>query len=250
MSAEAIARTDYPGFRIISDSTRNNPLNRWLLNHGDVLPAPGRQQDHAVHRYRRVLCNDKKKAVGWLPYPNTFDPEKPCAATQKATHTKNLLYGSFTGNDDEGSVAGNFSNKFPGAQAGDSSATKNVRSMVTGEVLVTTDTARGIGQGYNAIWFGSGLTHMAANGSTIYTIDDETFKPSQYLKTGLSSTGSKSTPTLKADVFGDWREEVLLYKGNSIAIVTSLAPTEYGIRTLMHDPMYRNGVANQNISYN
>jgi hypothetical protein len=42
---------------------------------------------------------------------------------------------------------------------------------------------------------------------------------------------------------------VLRASGNRLAIVTSLAPTEYGIRTLMHDPMYRNGVANKNTGY-
>ena len=68
---------------------------------------------------------------------------------------------------------------------------------------------------------------MAANGANINDIDDETFASTSYLKTGLTSTGNKSTPTLKADFWGDWREEVLLYKGgNQIAIVTSLAPTD------------------------
>ena len=115
-----------------------------------------------------------------------------------------------------------------------------------------TNTPRGIGQGENAVWFGSGLTHMAVNNANIHDIDDETFAVSNYLQTGLRSTGSKSTPTLKADVYGDWREELLYYNSSNtqIAIVSTLAPTEYGIRTLMHDPMYRNGVANQNISYN
>jgi hypothetical protein len=35
---------------------------------------------------------------------------------------------------------------------------------------------------------------------------------------------------------------VLRASDNRLAIVSTLAPTEYGIRTLMHDPMYRNGV--------
>ena len=93
---------------------------------------------------------------------------------------------------------------------------------------------------------------MAVNGANIHDIDDETFAISDYLNTGLRSTGNKSTPTLKADMFGDWREEIILTNSSSssLAIVTSLAPTEYGIRTLMHDPMYRNGVANQNSGYN
>ena len=122
--------------------------------------------------------------------------------------------------------------------------------MVTGEVLTTTNTARGIAQGQNAIWFGGGLTHMAVNGATVNTLNDLTFAPTSYLATGLTSTGNKSTPTLKADMFGDWREELILRaSGNRLGIVTSLAPTEYGIRTLMHDPMYRNGVANKNTGY-
>ena len=122
--------------------------------------------------------------------------------------------------------------------------------MVTGEVLTATDTPRGIAQGQNAIWFGGGLTHLAVNGATINTIDDLTFAAFPYLATGLTSTGNKSTPTLKADLFGDWREELVLRASqNRLAVVTTLAPTAYGIRTLMHDPMYRNGVANKNNGY-
>jgi len=155
----------------------------------------------------------------------------------------------YAGSDDEGSVAGNYSNRWPGAQAGSVSATREVRSLVTGEVLTTTGTARGIAQGQNAIWFGGGLTHMGVNGATINRIDDQTFAASSYLATGMTSTGNKSTPTLKADVFGDWREELILRAGDRLGIVTTLAPTEYGIRTLMHDPMYRNGVANKNNGY-
>lgn len=248
------------GYEIISEETRNNPLNHWgALNHGDrsaLLPVDKTNKIMQFTGIEEYIWDDKNtgKQLGWLPGPHTFDPNKGLRMGDNGEliYENACLYGSFTGNDDEGSVAGNFSNKFPGAQAGDSSATKNVRSMVTGEVLAVTNTPRGIGQGENAVWFGSGLTHMAVNKSNIHDIDDETFAVSNYLQTGLRSTGSKSTPTLKADVYGDWREELLYYDSSNtqIAIVSTLAPTEYGIRTLMHDPMYRNGVANQNISYN
>jgi hypothetical protein len=168
----------------------------------------------------------------------------------EVVYENSLLYGVYAGSDDEGSVAGNFSNRWPGAQAGSAGATTEVRSMVTGEVLTTTGISRGIAQGQNAIWFGGGLTHMAVNGATISSVDDLTFATTPYLATGLTSTGNKSTPTLKADLFGDWREELVLRASdNRLAIVTTLAPSEYGIRTLMHDPMYRNGVANKNNGY-
>ncbi|HYO20721.1 MAG TPA: hypothetical protein VES02_18860, partial [Dermatophilaceae bacterium] len=121
------------------------------------------------------------------------------------------------------------------------------RSMVTGELL---NGSHNVSSGQNAVWFGGGLTAMAASNSTINTVDDLTFATSPYLATGLTSTGNKSTPTLKADLLGDWREELVLRaSGNRLAIVTTLSPTEYGIRTLMHDPMYRLGVANKNTGY-
>jgi hypothetical protein len=119
--------------------------------------------------------------------------------------------------------------------------------MLTGELL---NGSSNLGSGNNAIWFGGGLTAMSVNGATIASVNDLTFATTSYLATGLTSTGNKGTPTLKADMFGDWREEILLRAGgNRLAIVTTLAPTEYGIRTLMHDPMYRLGVANKNNGY-
>ena len=45
-------------------------------------------------------------------------------------------------------------------------------------------------------------------------------------------------------------ELILTDEQNNIVIVRTLAPTEYGIRCLMHDPWYRNSAANQNICYN
>ena len=71
------------------------------------------------------------------------------------------------------------------------------------------------------------------------------------LNRGADFHRQQKDPTLKADLFGDWREEPILTDGeNHIVIVRTLAPTEYGIRCLMHDPWHRNSAANQNICYN
>ncbi|WP_307042090.1 rhamnogalacturonan lyase family protein [Agromyces ramosus] len=248
-----------PGvFQFATDEVRNNPLNVWApLRHGDrsaLLPV---DKDDSIREWSGMeehLLDDLHTGVhhGWIPGPAGYDPMKGKRLDEEGeVITENsLIYGVYAASDDEGSVAGNFSNRWPGAQGGSAGATMEVRSMVTGEILTTTASPRGIAQGQNAIWFGGGLTHMGVNGATINTIDDLTFAPSSYLATGLTSTGNKSTPTLKADLFGDWREELVLRaSGNRLGIVTTLAPTEYGIRTLMHDPMYRNGVANKNTGY-
>ncbi|MEJ5995696.1 rhamnogalacturonan lyase [Pedobacter sp. Du54] len=68
----------------------------------------------------------------------------------------------------------------------------------------------------------------------------------------LSNNGTKSTPALSADLFGDWREEVIFrsYDGKSLRIYTTTIPTQHRTYTLMHDPQYRLSIAWQNIGYN
>ena len=67
-----------------------------------------------------------------------------------------------------------------------------------------------------------------------------------------SNNGSKSTPSLSADLFGDWREEVIFRTtdNKNLRIYTTVIPTNHRIRTLMHDPQYRNAIASQNVAYN
>ncbi len=73
------------------------------------------------------------------------------------------------------------------------------------------------------------------------------------LANGCSSNNdTKANPCLQADLFGDWREEVIwrTEDNNNLRIYTTTDLTEYRIKTLMHDPVYRLGIAWQNDSYN
>ncbi|MDI1460842.1 carbohydrate-binding protein [Catellatospora sp. KI3] len=67
-----------------------------------------------------------------------------------------------------------------------------------------------------------------------------------------SVNGTKSTPSLSGDLFGDWREEVILPRDDNAAlrIYATPTPTTTRIYTLMHDPQYRVAVAWQNTAYN
>lgn len=67
-----------------------------------------------------------------------------------------------------------------------------------------------------------------------------------------SNNGTKANPTLSADLFGDWREEVIWRSTDNkeLRIFTTTIPTTYRFSTLMHDPVYRLGIAWQNIAYN
>ena len=74
----------------------------------------------------------------------------------------------------------------------------------------------------------------------------------------LTATGAKSnnstkgTPAIQADLLGDWREELAWPSSDSteLRIYTTTAGTDVRLRTLMHDPVYRQSVARENIAYN
>ena len=68
----------------------------------------------------------------------------------------------------------------------------------------------------------------------------------------MSNNGSKATPALSADIFGDWREEVIwrTVDNKELRIYTTTIPTKYRFYTFMHDPQYRLSIAWQNVGYN
>jgi rhamnogalacturonan endolyase len=67
-----------------------------------------------------------------------------------------------------------------------------------------------------------------------------------------SNNGTKSVPSLTADLFGDWREEVIWRQADNKAlrIYTTTTLTKRRIYTLMHDPTYRAQVSFEQSAYN
>ncbi|GAA4932415.1 rhamnogalacturonan lyase [Streptomyces coeruleoprunus] len=67
-----------------------------------------------------------------------------------------------------------------------------------------------------------------------------------------SGNWTKGNPALSADLLGDWREEMIWRNADSTALrlYTTPHPTDFRLPTLMHDPVYRLGVAWQNTGYN
>ncbi|WP_231686983.1 family 16 glycoside hydrolase [Bacillus sp. JCM 19034] len=67
-----------------------------------------------------------------------------------------------------------------------------------------------------------------------------------------SNNWTKGNPALQADLFGDWREEVIWPSEDDteLRIYTTTDVTEHRIYTLMHDPQYRTAIAWQNVAYN
>jgi rhamnogalacturonan endolyase len=67
-----------------------------------------------------------------------------------------------------------------------------------------------------------------------------------------SNNGTKATPSLSGDLFGDWREEVVwpTTDNTALRIFSTTIPTTRRLVTLMHDPQYRVAIAWQNTAYN
>ncbi|HQU82023.1 MAG TPA: carboxypeptidase regulatory-like domain-containing protein [Pyrinomonadaceae bacterium] len=118
-------------------------------------------------------------------------------------------------------------------------------------VLITT--SRPSQMNFMSWWDGDLLREILDN-TTISKWDWNTNTSSPLLApTGVSSNNStKATPSLSADILGDWREEVIWRTSDNTAlrIYTTTIPTTNKIYTLMHDHQYRAAIAWQNTGYN
>ncbi|HEY9107946.1 MAG TPA: rhamnogalacturonan lyase [Roseateles sp.] len=110
---------------------------------------------------------------------------------------------------------------------------------------------------YNfAIWWDGDLLRESLDHVSIDKWNPATFKFENLLNGkafgAASNNGTKGNPVLSADLFGDWREEVVWRNEDSTALMvfSTAIPTEHRLVTLMHDPQYRVQVAAQNAGYN
>ena len=109
------------------------------------------------------------------------------------------------------------------------------------------------GAGIDAVWDQASYANP-----TIQKWDGSAFKDvikfnSTTYNNAQTANYTKATPCLQADLFGDWREELIMWNKNDsteIMIFTTWTPTTYAVPTLMHDHTYRMGIAWQNTAYN
>jgi hypothetical protein len=107
---------------------------------------------------------------------------------------------------------------------------------------------------------GATVTPNAGSNFLIYWNADEwrstlnaTSLPGGVDTSGTSGcNGTKNTPTLTADMLGDWREELVAREtsNGALRVYTTTAVTKRRIYTLMHDPTYRAQVNFEQSSYN
>ena len=161
--------------------------------------------------------------------------------------TGEILYGKFTGTDNGRAAAGDIDPGYPGAEAWSSAG---IMTNAAGKVISDKYT---VPVNFLCYWDGDAGRETLDN---IYVSkwSSETQKAETIFAASgcVSVNGTKSTPSLSADLFGDWREEIMFptKEGTALRIFTTTDPTAYRIPTLMHDIQYRMHIAYQNTCYN
>ena len=172
--------------------------------------------------------------------------EKVDGAALFDARTGEVLWGTFPGQDVGRGVAGDIDSTNPGAELWwpGSKGLFSTQGKRIGESPASTNFL---------VWWDGDLTRELLDGNHI----------DKYMPTGpamrlltaegcSSNNGTKATPTLGADLFGDWREEVVFRTDDnqSLRIYTTTIPTEHRLYTLMQDPQYRLSITWQNVGYN
>lgn len=195
-----------------------------------------------------------------------LDPYRPgqemfaCNETKPGTNmrdakTGEILYRHITASDCGRGVAANITDKYPGAEMWGGGVGASCTSRASMNHF-------GVSENFAIYWDGdlcqelldhsgfstnSGVGYGKIDKFIDYGNIQRLLSTSDY-----SCNWSKGTPCLQADLVGDWREEAIWWKTDSMAlrIYTTPYPTENRIYTLLHDPQYRQAICWQMCEYN
>ncbi|MBC6988898.1 rhamnogalacturonan lyase [Hymenobacter sp. BT491] len=173
----------------------------------------------------------------------------PGAALYDAT-TGKVLWGGDYGQDAGRAMAADIDPRYLGAEVWGGSDEIGLRT-IKGERIGKAPRAVNFG-----VWWDGDLLRELLDRTTIDKWDYQNSQAKSLLAAdafgAASNNGTKATPCLSADLFGDWREEVIWRNANNqeLLIFTTTIPSPYRFVTLMQDPAYRLGVARENVGYN
>lgn len=109
----------------------------------------------------------------------------------------------------------------------------------------------GLSINFRIFWDGD-LYDELLDGTEITNLSGKSMKKVFEASGCVKINGTKSNPSLQADLFGDWREEVVYPKqnGTALRVFTTTDYTQYKMQSLMYDKVYRMGVAAEQTAYN
>lgn len=231
----SVADVDYDGkqeivYGAITIDHDGTGLYNTRLGHGDALHVA----DHDPDR------------VGLEVWAVHESAPHQAGMNLRDARTGEVLWGKPTDYDVGRGVAANIDPRFRGSETW---ASRSLLMDIAGNEISRTVPAMNF-----AIWWDGDLQRELLDGTTISKYDWERDAIVTLLspREVASNNGTKATPTLQADLFGDWREEVIWrsHDSSELRIYTTTDLTEHRLYTLMHDPMYRVAIAWQNVAYN
>ncbi|GAA1869587.1 hypothetical protein [Myceligenerans crystallogenes] len=212
-----------------------SPLYTTRLGHGDALHVgdlnPGRAGLEVFAVHECMSCSGNR------------------GSTFRDARTGAVIWSTSAGADTGRGAAADIDGRTVGAEAWDST-TSDVHSVSGATVSGSAPVANFV------TWWDGDLLREIADGGTPFV---GKWNPSSSSLTTLrtfsgtlTNNGTKRNPAIQADLFGDWREE-LVYRTTSsdaLRIFTTTDVTSHRLRTLLSDPAYRVQVAGQNMAYN
>ncbi|MCT9623647.1 rhamnogalacturonan lyase [Pseudarthrobacter equi] len=168
----------------------------------------------------------------------------PYGYAMRDAATGEVLFGAYSGKDTGRGMIGDVDPSVPGLE-------NWAIGMQSADGRKLSSTSPGTNM---SIRWAADMTTQIVNGSgdQTPTIDDWTRGRLLTADGTRTNNGTKGTPSLVADILGDWREEMVVRTADSSAlrIYLSTEVTDHKLYTLMHDPQYRAEVARQNTTYN
>lgn len=160
--------------------------------------------------------------------------------------TGKILWGVYVGKDVGRGMAADIDPRYPGQEVWANGSLYSAKGVKIGS---------GVPSSTNfGIWWDGDLLREQLDSNRIDKWDYQNGVSKNVLTASgaAANNGTKATPALQADLLGDWREEVVWRTEDSSAlrIYTTTISTEHRLYTLMHDPVYRLGIAWQNVAYN
>jgi len=206
------------------------------LRHGDALHVTDIDPSNPGLEVFGPHENEGHEWDRWTPAAALFD-----------ARTGRTLWDVDYGRDAGRGIVGDIDPRSPGMEVW--GAVEGLRSA-TGEVLSSSSP----GMTNFVVWWDGDLLREMVDGNRVGKWNWETGELEiLFTADGARAAAStKNSPVVSADLFGDWREEIVLRAADNSAlrIYTTTSPTSHRLPTLMHDPQYRVAIAWQNVTYN
>jgi len=239
---------DHDGSEMYAVKAYDNDGTAQKLGHGDAFDVAKMDPDFngyvvwACHESAPLMANielhDARTGEVTWGYSKSKDTGRSRAADIDPTHRGFEVWGSTA--------------TIPANINGENIADTWNR-FVTRNLDGTTTSKTSIPMNFKVYWDGDLLSELL-DGITIskYNWEDKAIDVLMNADECASNSSTKAVPCVSADLFGDWREEVVWKTTDEkeIRIYSTAIPTSYKLNTLMHDSYYRASVAVQNNHYN